>query len=122
MIVELAEKYNRSAGQILLKFQVQRGIIVIPKSQNQKRQSENFDLFSFALEEADMRPVFKFRFFKVVHKLMLIRLSSRPIREAVQNTELKTDLSKILEMNDLINGRSWTEERVQHSKYFPNWN
>ena len=56
-MLELAEKYNRSAGQILLKFQVQRGIIVIPKSQNQKRQSENFDLFSFLLEEADMRSV-----------------------------------------------------------------
>ena len=60
MILELAEKYNRSAGQILLKFQVERGIIVIPKSQNQKRQSENFDLFSFSLEEADMRSVFYF--------------------------------------------------------------
>ena len=60
MITQLAEKYGRSAGQILLKFQVQRGIIVIPKSQNQKRQSENFDLFSFSLDEDDMRPVFLF--------------------------------------------------------------
>ena len=39
MINQLAEKHGRSAGQILLKFQVQRGIIVIPKSQNQKRQN-----------------------------------------------------------------------------------
>ena len=62
-MLELAEKYNRSAGQILLKFQVQRGIIVIPKSQNQKRQSENFDLFSFLLEEADMRSVCDFGVF-----------------------------------------------------------
>ena len=64
-ILELAEKYNRSAGQILLKFQVERGISVIPKSENQKRQSENFDLFSFSLSELDMRPVFEF-FVKVV--------------------------------------------------------
>ena len=56
----MAEKYGRSAGQILLKFQVQRGVIVIPKSGNSKRQSENFDLFSFTLDEADMRPVFDF--------------------------------------------------------------
>ena len=37
-------------------------------------------------------------------------------------TRLKTGFSKLLEMNNLINGRSWTEERVRHSKYFPNWN
>ena len=40
----------------------------------------------------------------------------------ISHIELKTDLSKLMEMNDLINGRSWTEERVQHSKYFPKWN
>ena len=34
----------------------------------------------------------------------------------------KTGLSKLFGINDLSNGRSWTEERVRHSKYFPNWN
>ena len=55
-------------------------------------------------------------------KQMLIRLRFRPIKAPRESTKFKTDLSKLLEMNDLSNGRSWTEERVQHSKYFPNWN
>lgn len=48
-IKALAAKYNKSVGQILLKFQVQRGISVIPKSVNKSRIAENASIFDFLL-------------------------------------------------------------------------
>ena len=53
-MLKVAEKHGRSAAQILLRFQVQRGVVIIPKSANEKRQIDNFDMFSFKLDDADM--------------------------------------------------------------------
>ncbi|KFM68300.1 Alcohol dehydrogenase [NADP(+)] A, partial [Stegodyphus mimosarum] len=50
----ICEKHGKSPAQILLRYLVQRGIIVIPKSTNQKRLKENIQIFDFCLSEEDM--------------------------------------------------------------------
>ena len=54
LIKELAVKYGKSPAQILLRWGVQRGTVVIPKSTNPARQIENFSLFDFNINEEDM--------------------------------------------------------------------
>ena len=53
-ITELAEKYSKSAGQIILRFEVQEGIIVLPKSTNPERMKSNLEIFDFVLTDAEM--------------------------------------------------------------------
>ncbi|MBD3663711.1 aldo/keto reductase [Sulfitobacter aestuariivivens] len=50
----MAEKYNVSEAQLLLRWGVQSGYAVLPKSLNPERMRQNIDLFSFAIDEADM--------------------------------------------------------------------
>ena len=54
LIKELAAKYNKSPAQILLRWGLQRGTVVIPKSTNPTRQIENFSLYDFNISEEDM--------------------------------------------------------------------
>ena len=50
---QIGAAYNKTAAQVLLKYQIDRGIVVIPKSHNPKNQAANFDLFDFELSAAD---------------------------------------------------------------------
>lgn len=54
LIVRLAEKYKATPAQICLRFEVQRGIIPLPKSSSLERMKENMDLFFFELSAEDM--------------------------------------------------------------------
>ncbi|CAL8077542.1 unnamed protein product [Orchesella dallaii] len=53
-LVELSKKLNKSPAQIILRWQVQRGVIVIPKTVNKTRLIENIDIFDFELSQQDM--------------------------------------------------------------------
>ncbi len=53
-IVELAKKYKKSPAQLTLRWHLQRNLVVIPKSANKSRISENFDIFDFIIEDEDM--------------------------------------------------------------------
>ncbi|KAF8359096.1 hypothetical protein PRIPAC_94091, partial [Pristionchus pacificus] len=53
VVAELAKKYGKTPAQILLRHIVQRGIVAIPKSTNEKRVRENIDIFDFELNAAD---------------------------------------------------------------------
>lgn len=50
----IAKSHEKSAAQILLRYQIQRGHIVIPKSVTKSRIQSNFDIFNFELTEDDM--------------------------------------------------------------------
>lgn len=54
VVREIAKKHKKSEVQIALKFLLQRGIYIIPKSKERTRQEENIDLFDFTLDEDDM--------------------------------------------------------------------
>ncbi|MEV7427943.1 MULTISPECIES: aldo/keto reductase [unclassified Streptomyces] len=53
-ITRIAERVGRSAAQVTLRWHVQRGDIVFPKSVTRKRIEENFALFDFELTESDV--------------------------------------------------------------------
>lgn len=50
----LAEKYGKSAGQIILRFETQEGAIVLPRSTNPQRLAGNLDIFDFELSEYEL--------------------------------------------------------------------
>lgn len=54
VILELAEKYGKNAGQIILRFENQEGIIVFPKSLNPERIKSNMEIFDFKLTDSEM--------------------------------------------------------------------
>lgn len=55
IIAEIAEKYGKSNGQVILRWLLQRSITVIPKSVHQKRMAENINVFDFELSDDDMK-------------------------------------------------------------------
>ena len=54
IILELAEKYGKNAGQIILRFENQEGIIVFPKSLTPERIKSNMEIFDFKLTDIEM--------------------------------------------------------------------
>jgi len=57
VIGRIAERLGRSPAQVTLRWHVQRGDVVFPKSVNRSRIEENFAIFDFELEEADMTAI-----------------------------------------------------------------
>ena len=55
VITKLAEKYGKNAGQIILRFEVQEGVITLPKSTNPERIRTNLEVFDFELTEEEMK-------------------------------------------------------------------
>ena len=53
-IAQIGQKYGKSNGQVILRWLLQRGIIVIPKSVHYERMAENFAIFDFELTDAEM--------------------------------------------------------------------
>jgi len=57
LLVEIGKKYGKTSAQVMLKWQLQRGIVVIPKSVHIERMQQNFDVFDFELSEEDMAKI-----------------------------------------------------------------
>ena len=57
MLKGIAAKYNKSVGQVILRWNVQRGVVVIPKSTHVERIKENIDIFDFELNEEEMKQI-----------------------------------------------------------------
>ncbi len=54
LITKLAHKYNKSAAQIMIRWSLQHELIVLPKSSNRDRITENAQVFDFTINETDM--------------------------------------------------------------------
>jgi 2,5-diketo-D-gluconate reductase A len=57
MIQELADKYHKTAAQVVLRWHIERGFIVIPKSVTPSRIRENIDIFDFKLSAEDIEVI-----------------------------------------------------------------
>lgn len=57
VLKEIAEKHNKSIGQVMLRWNVQRGVVVIPKSTHIERIKENMDIWDFTLSEEEMHQI-----------------------------------------------------------------
>lgn len=57
VLVQIAEKYGKTTAQIILRWHIQRGVVVIPKSTHKTRMVENLNVFDFELEQADMNRI-----------------------------------------------------------------
>lgn len=55
LVTSLAAKYGKNAGQIILRFEVQEGVVVLPKSTNPGRIAGNIDIFNFSLTEEEIQ-------------------------------------------------------------------
>ena len=57
VLTEIGKKHEKSAAQIALKWNVQRGVSILPKSVHQERIKQNFDIWNFTLSEEDMKKI-----------------------------------------------------------------
>lgn len=57
VLKEIAEKHNKSIGQVMLRWNVQRGVVVIPKSTHVERIKENMNIWDFTLSEEEMNQI-----------------------------------------------------------------
>lgn len=59
VLMEIGKKYDKSAAQTALRFLIQSGVVVIPKSTHKIRMIQNIDVFDFVLNEEDMAAIRK---------------------------------------------------------------
>lgn len=56
-LVEIGKKYNKSVAQVILRWLIQRGVIIACKSTHKERMEENFKVFDFELSNEDMEAI-----------------------------------------------------------------
>lgn len=58
-LVNIGHKYNKSSAQVTLRYLIQRGVSVIPKTVNKDRMKQNFEVFDFVLNDEEMEQILK---------------------------------------------------------------
>ncbi|XP_059049672.1 aldo-keto reductase AKR2E4-like [Achroia grisella] len=59
-LVKIGEKYGKSTGQVVLRYLIDRGLIIVPKSTNKQRIAQNINLFDFKLTQEEVATINKF--------------------------------------------------------------
>ena len=57
VLAEIGAKYGKSAAQVVIRWHIQRGVVVLPKSTHAERIKQNFDVFDFNLTSEDMTDI-----------------------------------------------------------------
>ena len=57
VLTKIGEKYGKTAAQVALRWNVQRGVVVIPKSVHKERMEQNMNIWDFTLSENDMKEI-----------------------------------------------------------------
>ena len=58
VLIAIGQAHGKTPGQVTLRWQVQQGVVTIPRTRNPARLAENFDLFDFALSDAEMARIY----------------------------------------------------------------
>ena len=59
VLTAIGKKYGKSAAQVALHWNIQRGVVVIPKSVHKNRMEQNIDIWDFELSSEDMSEIAK---------------------------------------------------------------
>lgn len=57
VLTQIGEKYGKTAAQVALRWNTQRGVVIIPKSVHKERMEENLNIWDFTLNEEDMNAI-----------------------------------------------------------------
>lgn len=57
VLKQIGEKYGKTTAQVMLRWNIQRGVIVLPKSTHKERMIQNLDVFDFVLTDEDMNVI-----------------------------------------------------------------
>lgn len=57
VLTEIGEKHGKTSAQVMLRWNIQRGVVVLPKSTHIERMKQNFNVFDFVLTEEDMAAI-----------------------------------------------------------------
>lgn len=57
VLKKIAQKHKKTVAQVILRWELQRDIVIIPKSTHKERMIENFDIFDFELSEDEMKEI-----------------------------------------------------------------
>lgn len=57
VLTAIGEKYGKSSAQVMLRWNIQRGVVVLPKSTHIERMEQNFNVFDFTLTDEDMTAI-----------------------------------------------------------------
>ena len=57
LLIEIAKRHNKTVAQVMLRWNVQRGIVVIPKTSHVERMKENIDIFDFQLSDEEIKAI-----------------------------------------------------------------
>ena len=57
VLTEIGAKYGKTAAQVALRWNIQRGVVVIPKSTHRERMEQNFDVWNFELTDEDISKI-----------------------------------------------------------------
>ncbi|XP_052742478.1 aldo-keto reductase AKR2E4-like isoform X3 [Bicyclus anynana] len=91
LMKELAEKYSKSTAQITLRYLIDRGLIINPKSVIQSHLQENINIFDFNLNEQEIRLINDFNRNEKVYFLKIKQLNA--MSEYIFNVDFKTSLN-----------------------------
>lgn len=59
VLIKIAQKHNKTVAQVVLRWNIERGVIVIPKTVHKNRMQENLDIWDFQLDREDMDNISK---------------------------------------------------------------
>lgn len=57
VLTKIAEKHNKTTAQVILRWHIQRGVVIIPKSTHKERMEENIDIWDFELTQKEMTAI-----------------------------------------------------------------
>lgn len=57
ILTAIGEKYGKTSAQVMLRWNIQRGVVVLPKSTHMERMEQNFNVFDFSLTDEDMAAI-----------------------------------------------------------------